>query len=177
MIARSRFWILVAAAAAFVGTFVATATRPSRGTTEPAASLAEWLNLSKAEAAELAEHDPQFEADLARLRRELHDARTALLDAFERNDASDEQLRKLIGAVIDANNRLEWRVTEYLITVRHHLSPEQQKRLCGLCAEQVRACRRRGNCNATAAVRDDSAVNEWQGKTRPSDRQDRGHMP
>jgi hypothetical protein len=80
---------------------------------------------------------------VATLRGELDTARARLAELFESVDASDEEIREAVDASIAAHNKLERRVSEYLISVRKHLTPDQQKKLFGLCANEIRECRKR----------------------------------
>ena len=102
--------IALLAAVLFAGSFAGTvATRsqsqPAEPVPPPAGSpLAHWLHLDVEQAAAVNEHDPQFSEDLARLRRELADERSKLIAMFENVDTGDEELRKQIEAVIDAQH-------------------------------------------------------------------------
>lgn len=83
---------------------------------------------------ELAEkYDPDFQVDIEGLRSDLLERRANLLTAFENSETSDADLLKEIDQLITVNNRIERRVTEYLLSLRPYLDIEQQKKLVGLC--------------------------------------------
>jgi hypothetical protein len=111
---------------------------PAGPTDEAANALMRWLNASPRQQAELHADDPNFAADLVRLRTELQTRRSELAVSLEDPAASDAQIRSRVEAVIAASAALERRVTDYLLLVRKHLTAEQQRRLFGLCAEGVR---------------------------------------
>ena len=128
----------------FVGSFAITVVSRSQ-TTEPvppapSTPLAQWLHLEQDQAAEVSEHDPHFAEDVQKLRDTLANERARLITLFENIETSDEDLRQQIEVVIDAHNQVERRVADYLITVRHHLTPAQQQRLFSLCADNIRYC-------------------------------------
>ena len=142
---RMAFWVL--GGAVFAGSFMGTALTRSQPAAQPPCAtqpaLARWLGVSEEAATSLEAADPLFAEDLARLRGEVDAARSALIGLFEKADVTDDDLRAQIEAVIAANGRLEHRVADYLIAVRGYLTPEQQKKLFGLCANEVRQCARR----------------------------------
>ena len=108
-------------------------------TTDPAASaVLGWLGASEDQRAQLAELDRAFPADLGRLRGELESARGQLARAIEDPASTREQVTAALEASLQARSTLEHRVLDYIMSVRTHLTPDQQKRLLGLCAEQVR---------------------------------------
>jgi Spy/CpxP family protein refolding chaperone len=160
MIAKSGAGMLILAAVLFAGSFVGTAvTRSQTAASRPCPArgpLPKWLGLEAEEAAAIEAVDPQFSEDLLKSRGEVDDARAALIALFAKPDVTDDELRAQIDAVIDAHNRVEHRVADYLVSVRRYLTPAQQKRLFSLCADEVRQCRRRwqrGHCPACGAPR------------------------
>jgi Spy/CpxP family protein refolding chaperone len=143
MITKTSLTIGVVAALCFGGSFIGTVATRSRATPpavepQPLPPLARQIGLDAEQARVLDAKDPQFAADLQALRDELEKARSELAAAFDDPNTTDDEIRRRIEAVIEAHNRVERRVGEYLITVRDQLTPEQQKRLFGLCAEKVR---------------------------------------
>lgn len=151
MITKAGLGLLSAVVLCFGGGFLGTVATRSQPTTAPAQTksspVARWLGLGQEEAKTLEDYDPQFAEDLETLRKQLDNARSALAAEFENEDATDEEIRGLVEVTIEAHNRLERRVAGYLIEVRRHLTPCQQKRLFGLAAKQVRKCCRR--CRGT----------------------------
>ncbi|MCP4590904.1 MAG: periplasmic heavy metal sensor [bacterium] len=149
MTTRAGIGFLLLVSLCFGGSFwgtVATRTLPAP-TVQPArvvsCPLARELELDAQQAAAIDSRDPQFAEDLKVLRSALGEARTALAAAFEREDAAAADIREHVEDTIQAHNRLERRVAEYLIAVRDHLTVEQQARLLGFCAKSVRECGRR----------------------------------
>lgn len=136
--------LLMGAILAFVVGFVATVATRSQ-TSEPVSPastspLAQWLHFDKEQSAAVDEHDPQFPKEVRKLREALAEERGRLIALFENVDTPNDDLRQQINTVIETHNQLEWRVADYLLTVRHHLTPAQQQRLFSLCAENVRYC-------------------------------------
>lgn len=174
MIAKASIGIVAVAGLCFGGSFLGTvATRSqSAPTVEPPlpSPVVSRLNLDPEQAKDVEARDPQFAEDFRTLRHALEDARSALAATFEDANAADERIREQVEAVIAAHNRLERRVAEYLIAVRDHLTPRQQKKLFGLCAERVRECGRRWRCGRGAGARPDEI-----GKPRERRGRGRGH--
>jgi Spy/CpxP family protein refolding chaperone len=164
------------AAVLFAGSFVGTAvTRSQTAASRPVPTrgpLPRWLGLGAEEAAAIEAVDPQFSEDLLKLRGEVDDARAALITLFETPDVTDDELRAQIDAVINAHNRVERRVADYLVSVRRYLTPAQQRKLFNLCADEVQQCRRRwqrGHCptreaSGGAAMRPGRGQRQGQGK-------------
>lgn len=100
--------------------------------------VAQWLGLRAQDAREIHQHDPAFARDLHRLRNDLTAARTSLARLFDRG-ADDAAIRAAIEKAIAAHNALERRVADHLLTIRHHLTPAQQKQLFSLAAESLQA--------------------------------------
>lgn len=160
MIARMTLLGIVLSAAAGVGAYRWAASQDSTTTASgPAAdaateALAAWLGLTSEQRAQVARDDPRFAADLSQLRVELQARRDALATKLEAAQASDAEIESVVEARIAAQNALERRVTKYLLAVRPHLSAEQQRKLFGLCAEEVRQAggrRWRGGAGGEAA--------------------------
>jgi Spy/CpxP family protein refolding chaperone len=132
--------VLVGGLAGFEVTF---AVRSARAQVQPADRAAadavlDWLLVPAGQREAIRAHDPAFGTDLKRLREESAASRAALAAALEISDATGEQIRARSESAIAAGAALERRVTEHLLAIRDHLTPEQQKRLFGLCAEGVR---------------------------------------
>lgn len=64
--------------------------------------------------------------------------------ANEAPPATDQDILDQVERVIAAQDTLERRVAQHIVAVRGHLTPDQQKRLLGLCAKQVRKHRHQG---------------------------------
>lgn len=139
--------ILLIAGVTGVGAYTATVrTRPA-ASPPPAddtatEALLNWLGASAAQRAELRTHDATFATELKGLRTDLEAKRSEFVATLERADAPDEQIMERLEAVLAANNALERRVVRYLLSVRQHLTPEQQRKLFSLCAEEARHGRR-----------------------------------
>lgn len=131
-------------AGSFAGTIVARSQSSSPVETAAASPLARWLDLDKQAEEEIESHDQGFTDDLKSLRQGLADARSALATLLDAGDATDDQIRERVDECIRAHNALERRITDYVLTVRDHLTPAQQKRLFHLCAEGVRKGRAYG---------------------------------
>ena len=95
--------------------------------------LAWRLGLTEAQVLIAQEQDPDFESDLIRLRNTLLAERAKLLDVFEDTRTTNEELLDQINRLILAHNQIQRRMTRYLLALRPHLNPEQQKWLMGLC--------------------------------------------
>ncbi len=158
MITKAGLSLMAVAALVFTGAFlttVGTTPKPSTGASLP--PLARRLGVDAETAAIIHAQDPAFTEDVTALRKKLDAARERLAELFETINASDEQIREAVDASINAHNELERRVSEYLIAVRKHLTPDQQKKLFGLCATEIRECRercRQAGCGAGIRAED-----------------------
>lgn len=145
---RKSLYLLVLCAAVFAasfwGTLAARSQTSSEGEPYVASPLARWLELDKSTDEEIERHDPQFAEERAALQQELAEARSTLAKLLESDGVTDEQIRQQVETCIAVHNRLERRVADYLLAVRDHLTPAQQKKLFRLCAEGVRKGRGRG---------------------------------
>ena len=142
MITRASVGIILVAGLCFGGSFLGTVAVRSKGVTTPEPTgqspIAERLNLDAEQAKLIEDHDSNFVTDLNTLRTNLEAARSRLAAAFEDENIPDDEILRRVEAAIEAHNQLERRVAEYLISVRDHLTPQQQRQLYRLCAEQVR---------------------------------------
>lgn len=134
-------WVVLISVLAGAGAYTATtaarsaATQPADAATD---ALMNWLGVPTTQRAQIAEHDPAFASDLRKLREELLARRADLAAALEKADTPAEAIQANVEAVLAANAAVERRATKYLLTVRDHLTPEQQRRLFGLCAQGLR---------------------------------------
>lgn len=142
MITRKTLAILLLTGAVGVGAYAAgVATRPATVPAQPdnaTEAMLNWLQVPANQQDEIRQHDPNFAGDLKSLRAVLAVNRTDLATALDDPKASDDAIRGKVDAVVAANAQLQRRVVDYLLSVRHHLSADQQRRLFGLCAEGVR---------------------------------------
>ncbi|UCC99084.1 MAG: hypothetical protein JSW66_04190 [Phycisphaerales bacterium] len=95
--------------------------------------LAQHLRLTAEQLVIAQEQDPGFEADSNRLRDALLAERAGLLAAFEDSRTTNDDLLRHIEKLTSAHTRLERRIATHVLTLRPHLSPDQQKWLIGLC--------------------------------------------
>ena len=107
----------------------------STAATDP---LFDWLGVSQSQRAGLAVQDAAFPEDLRKLRDTLATARATLATALENPATTDAEVQTYVEAVIAAGNASERRTMSYLLTVRHDLTADQQKKLFGLCAQGIR---------------------------------------
>lgn len=131
-------------AASLAGTIVARSQPASELKPRFGSPLVRWLDLDKKTAEEIESLDPGFAGERKSLQEELAEARSALATLLEDENVTNERIRGQIEYCIAKHNMLERRVAQYLLTVRDHLTPAQQKRLFRLCAEGVRKGRGRG---------------------------------
>ena len=141
---HGRIIVLTLAVLAGLGTFLVTRAQTGR----PAAPSAErppldqWLGLSAGQAESVSQADPDFSAQADALAARLQTERQVLAGMLDDVATSDEALMAQIERVIAAHDDLERRVARHLLAIRSHLSPDQQKRLLGLCADGVRQAAR-----------------------------------
>jgi hypothetical protein len=143
MITRNRLLCLLAALAIGVGAYAASvATRPAspdvQADDDATKVLMDWLNVPAQQRAEISAHDPHFAAALRSLRATLAQKRADLAASLDDPNAPDEAIRAKLEALLAADANLERRVADYLLSVRHYLTADQQRKLFGLCAEGVR---------------------------------------
>lgn len=138
MISRKLIFITVALCAAG-GSFAATmAFRAKPAQASALDGVLEWLAVPTDQREQIKAHDPTFADDLKKLRADLNARRAELASVLTRSDVSDETIHNSSEATIAASNALERRVMGFLLSIRHHLTPEQQKRLFDLCAQSVK---------------------------------------
>ncbi len=121
-------------------TFLTTVLAKPAGSNDAAKATVEnpaliWLGISPAQRAEIEQDDPRFADESSGLMAELLRARQALAALLESSTAGDQQILDQVDLVNEIEHRLERRVTQYVLRVRHHLTADQQKRLMGLCAQ------------------------------------------
>jgi hypothetical protein len=112
--------------------------------------LASWLRMTPGQARALAQGE--FSQEAGALNQGLENERTKLILLFETPGSSDEQILQQVERVIDAHDALERYVARYVVGLRHELTPQQQRRLMGLCAASMRgagSCQ--NNCPCAAA--------------------------
>ena len=138
-VAAGALLVVLGGLAGFGITFAARSARAQPQAMDQAAAVVlDWLQVPGEQREAIGTHDPAFAGDLKRLREALATSRSELAAALENTEATAEQIRGRSEAMIAASAALERRVTEHLVSIRHHLTTEQQKRLFGLCAEGVR---------------------------------------
>jgi Spy/CpxP family protein refolding chaperone len=107
-------------------------------TTRASAALMDWLAATPQQRAQLESRDPGFADELARLRADLEQRRSEFAAALDSSTTSDNVIRARLEAVLSANAALERRIADYLLLARANLTAEQQRKLFGLAAEEVR---------------------------------------
>lgn len=137
--------LLTVAAASALAAYTATvSTRPATApTTSPAKdaateTLLNWLEASPQQRRVLAAHDVEFGSELKQLKADLESKRKEFAAALERANAPRDEILARLEAMLTADGALQRRIAEYLLSVRDHLTPEQQQKLFGLCAEEAR---------------------------------------
>ena len=166
--------VIAAAVLAGLGTFFVTLAQQG---TPPAAErppLERWLDLSDEHAEAVRGADPAFTVEAEGLSQKLVEEREKLAGLLEDPATPDSTLMSQIERVIQAHNDLERRVARHVLAIRPHLSPSQQKRLLGICAQGVRraACRRyRWGCRDNDRTGRPGAGRSRHGQRR-GDRQD-----
>ena len=98
--------------------------------------LASWLRVTPGQARAL--EQGEFSEEAATLNKTLEYERTKLISLFETPGTSDEQILQQVEQVIAAHDSLERHVAKYVVGLRHSLTPQQQRRLMGLCAASMR---------------------------------------
>jgi Spy/CpxP family protein refolding chaperone len=144
MTRKQQFVVALAALVVAVACFAVAYAQRTAATSRAASSnpaghaLLNWLNVPAAARDRILADDPAFGEDLSRLRKELNLRREELAAALEDPNSAPDVIRGRVEAVIASSASLERRVTEYLLSVRDQLTPEQQKRLLSLCAQGIR---------------------------------------
>ena len=104
--------------------------------------LIRWLELSDEQAGAMRKADPTFGDEAEALSAELDRQREKLAGLLELVTASDQQIMAQVERVIAAHDTLERRAARHVLKIRHHLTPDQRRRLMGLAAGGVREARR-----------------------------------
>ncbi len=101
-------------------------------------ALGRWLELSKEQQDAIHKDDPTFWLDVLNQREQLIAERERLAKLLEDLQSTEKQITDQVDRMIALGNEIERRVTKRLLIIRRHLTPEQQKKLFGLCALGVR---------------------------------------
>ena len=128
--------VLVLAVGGGLGSFFVTVAQVRHGA--PATPLEHYLGLSAERAQLVQKADPAFSVEAERLSATLDTARDGLARLLETPSATDREILDQVEQVITAQDALERRVARHVLAIRPHLTPDQQKRLMGLCAHGVR---------------------------------------
>jgi Spy/CpxP family protein refolding chaperone len=81
------------------------------------------------------ELDSSFEAESAQLAATVEERHEQFALLLETSSAGDDAIWQGLERLLEARTELERRTVRYLLLIRPHLSPEQQKVLVGLCAQ------------------------------------------
>jgi rubredoxin len=100
--------------------------------------LGEWLDLPTEQCRPLCGVDPDFKAEARALAADLREQREAFASLLEDTQSTDEAILAQSEQVIATHDALERRVVRHILLIRPHLTPAQQQRLMGLCAEGIR---------------------------------------
>ncbi len=134
---------LVVFAGSFLGTVYSGTARQVEA--KEATEVGRWLGLGSQADQSIEAKTTEFSEQARVLHERLSEERMKLAAMFDDANATDEQLRQQVEAVIEAHNRRERHIAEHLISLRGHLNSEQQKQLFELCAKGIRKCCR-GSC-------------------------------
>jgi len=110
--------------------------------------LFQRLEMTDEQIALTAQKDPSFETEVHQLQNQVLQERQALCALLENEQTLNDQLIQQIEKLITVHNLLEKRLIRYVIIARTDFTPEQQKRLIGLCQQQP-ACQ-----EPTASLKD-----------------------
>ncbi len=91
------------------------------------------LRLTDAQLALARQLDPSFDADASRLREEVASAQAVLARTFEDPLSTEASVTSAIDTLLGAHAAAEQRVTQHVLLLRPHLSPEQVHALVVLC--------------------------------------------
>ena len=78
--------------------------------------------------------DPEFDEESSQLGAEVRKEHEQLACLFEITSTTDDEIQEQLEKLIAAHDRLERRMARHVLLVRGCLTPEQQKKLVGLCA-------------------------------------------
>ncbi len=105
--------------------------RPYRGGRSGSDNLADRLQLTAEQVAFAQAHDPNFATDTAGLKQGVVEACNSLLAGFQDAQIDNAELLQRLNSLIEAHNRLELRVAQYVLMIRSELSAAQRQRLAG----------------------------------------------
>lgn len=100
--------------------------------------LTSWLGVEAAERGSVGELEAAYRADRSELEATIARERETLAAMFDDAAASNDEIRAQVERVIAASNAMERRTAEFLLTVRPHLSKDQQRRLLRRMGEGIR---------------------------------------
>ncbi|MBE3097534.1 MAG: hypothetical protein IMZ44_10465 [Planctomycetes bacterium] len=143
--AATRLTALLAVLAG-VGVFAFTVYSGGRESPTDRCPLGKWLGLPADQCKAVCGVDPTFGDDVRALLEVLHSERKGLAGVLEDPATPDEHILEHMESVIAGHDALERRVARHVLLIRPHLTAEQQKRLMGLCASEVRRAGCAGRC-------------------------------
>jgi hypothetical protein len=101
-------------------------------------AIERWLELSPEQSQIIARQSPTFLSDIVNLRDRLALERDQLAKLFEDPSVTDQRILEQTDRLIALGSETERLVTRYILTLRKHLTPQQQRKLFELCATGVR---------------------------------------
>jgi Spy/CpxP family protein refolding chaperone len=127
--------LVAVALASFSATLVFGGNAPAQPAPEPMTQL---LDLSPSQADAIKTNHPHFAKEAAALSANLRKEKAALAAMLDNPATPDDRILSQVDRVNAAHAALENRVAKHVLAIRKHLTPAQQKRLMGLCAQSVR---------------------------------------
>ena len=83
--------------------------------------------------------DPEFDSESTELVEQAGHEQEQLALLLESFAVSDEEILTQLEMTLDTRLQLEHRTLQYILRIRSHLSPEQQKQMVGLCSNRGNA--------------------------------------
>jgi Spy/CpxP family protein refolding chaperone len=136
---RMNWWLLGLCAVASLASYLLTVqAAPVAQDTVNLPALNRWLALTPAQQRQITNDDPSYDTEVATLQQKVAAERESLASMLDGSTATDAEIMSQVDTVSAAENALQRRITQHVLSMRQRLTPEQQTNLMGLCANATR---------------------------------------
>jgi len=146
-----------------VGSFYITRSPAADNVYSAQVSMRNWLAFTDEQDKAIQQSDPDFDTEAAEFSLAFISERQQLARLLDASGSTDEQITTQVEKVIKANHALIRRVVTHILTIRKHLSPQQQQQFMQLCGNIIQG--RAGKKRLLGATNGDSGKQQFgQGK-------------
>ena len=129
--------ILFLAGVVGVGSFYITRSLEADNVYSARVCMRNWLAFTDEQDKAIQQSDPDFDTEAAEFSLSFISERQQLAHLLDAPGSPNEQITAQVERVITANHALIKRVVTYILSIRKHLSPQQQQPLMHLCSNII----------------------------------------